>query len=76
MFDVAGLVYFVFMTDREQEPDDVEPGLSEGDVHSGPGGYEGMGYSGGYAAEHFGKDDNEDDESEDESDFDEDEANR
>jgi hypothetical protein len=76
MFDVAGLVYFVLMTDRDQEPDDVEPGLSEGDVHSGPGGYEGMGYSGGYAAEHFGKDENEDDESEDESDFDEDEANR
>jgi hypothetical protein len=25
--------------------------MSEGDIHSGPGGYEGMGYSGGYAAE-------------------------
>lgn len=24
----------------------------EGDYHSGPGGYEGMGYSGGYAAEY------------------------
>ena len=27
-------------------------GMTEGDVHSGPGGYEGMGYSGGYAAEY------------------------
>jgi hypothetical protein len=27
-------------------------GMSEGDIHSGPGGYEGMGYSGGYAAEY------------------------
>lgn len=26
--------------------------MNEGDVHSGPGGYEGMGYSGGYAAEY------------------------
>ena len=27
-------------------------GMNEGDVHSGPGGYEGMGYSGGYAADY------------------------
>ena len=27
-------------------------GETEGNVHSGPGGYEGMGYSGGYAAEY------------------------
>jgi hypothetical protein len=27
-------------------------GMSEGDIHSGPGGYEGMGYSGGYAADY------------------------
>ena len=26
--------------------------MGEGDVHSGPGGYEGMGYSGGYAADY------------------------
>lgn len=26
--------------------------MSEGDIHSGPGGYEGMGYSGGYAADY------------------------
>ena len=64
------------MTEREFDRDDVEPGLSEGDVHSGPGGYEGMGYQGGYAAEHFGKEDNDDEDSDDESDFDEDEANR
>jgi hypothetical protein len=25
----------------------------EGNAHSGPGGYEGMGYSGGYAADYF-----------------------
>lgn len=25
----------------------------EGNIHSGPGGYEGMGYSGGYAADYF-----------------------
>ncbi len=30
--------------------------MSEGDIHSGPGGYEGMGYSGGYAADYFGGD--------------------
>lgn len=29
-----------------------DSGMSEGDIHSGPGGYEGMGYSGGYAAEY------------------------
>ena len=63
------------MTEREFDQDDVEPGLSEGDVHSGPGGYEGMGYQGGYAAEYFGKDDK-DDEDDEKSDFDEDEANR
>lgn len=31
----------------------VEPSASEeGNYHSGPGGYEGMGYSGGYAADY------------------------
>jgi hypothetical protein len=30
---------------------DLSPG-EEGNYHSGPGGYEGMGYSGGYAAEY------------------------
>jgi hypothetical protein len=28
------------------------PPSEEGNYHSGPGGYEGMGYSGGYAAEY------------------------
>ena len=28
----------------------------EGNYHSGPGGYEGMGYSGGYAATYFADD--------------------
>lgn len=27
-------------------------GMGEGEIHSGPGGYEGMGYSGGYAADY------------------------
>mgnify|MGYP000019284414 FL=1 len=35
-------------------------GMSEGDIHSGPGGYEGMGYSGGYAAEYLAEQDYED----------------
>lgn len=29
----------------------------EGNVHSGPGGYEGMGYAGGYAADYFADED-------------------
>ncbi len=33
--------------------DDDGSGMSEGDIHSGPGGYEGMGYSGGYAADYY-----------------------
>lgn len=28
----------------------------EGNIHSGPGGYEGMGYEGGYAADYFATD--------------------
>ncbi len=36
-----------------------ESDMSEGDIHSGPGGYEGMGYSGGYAADYFGCDEGE-----------------
>lgn len=68
------------MSEKDYNSDDIEPGMSEGDVHSGPGGYEGMGYSGGYAADYLNKDeDSEDDESEndeDDDDFDEDEANR
>ena len=31
----------------------------EGDIHSGPGGYEGMGYAGGYAADYFADEDEE-----------------
>ena len=62
------------MSDKDNEPDSDGAGMTEGDIHSGPGGYEGMGYSGGYAAEYFGKDDDEDEDEDD--DFDEDEANR
>lgn len=32
--------------------------MNEGDVHSGPGGYEGMGYSGGYAADYLADENN------------------
>ena len=40
--------------DREEPDADLdESDMSEGDIHSGPGGYEGMGYSGGYAADYF-----------------------
>lgn len=31
-------------------------GQHEGNVHSGPGGYEGMSYEGGYAAEYLDED--------------------
>jgi hypothetical protein len=42
-------------TSNPEVTDEVDgSGMSEGDIHSGPGGYEGMGYSGGYAAEYFG----------------------
>jgi hypothetical protein len=40
-------------------------GMSEGDIHSGPGGYEGMGYSGGYAADYRARHDAPDIEPED-----------
>ena len=30
----------------------VDSGMGEGEIHSGPDGYEGMGYSGGYAADY------------------------
>ena len=33
-----------------------DSGMSEGEIHSGPGGYEGMGYSGGYAAKYSADD--------------------
>ena len=50
--------------------------MSEGDVHSGPGGYEGMGYSGGYAAEYFDEvEDSEETNNNDDDGFDEDQAN-
>jgi len=73
MFSVGRLCYFSSMSEKDYNPDDIEPGMSEGDVHSGPGGYEGMGYSGGYAADYFDEESDEDDS--DDDDFDEDEAN-
>ena len=73
--DVSGHCYFAFMNDDEKEFEDDEDGtgMSEGDIHSGPGGYEGMGYEGGYAADYREEKDQDD---EDDDDFDEDEANR
>lgn len=61
------------MNEKDYNPDDIEPGMSEGDVHSGPGGYEGMGYAGGYAADYLNKEEEKD--SDEDEDFDEDEAN-
>ncbi len=74
MFDVSSGCYFSSMSEKDYNSDDIEPGMSEGDVHSGPGGYEGMGYSGGYAADYLNKDEDSD-EGESENDEDEDEAN-
>jgi hypothetical protein len=65
---------FLRMCEKDYDPGDIEPGMNEGDVHSGPGGYEGMGYSGGYAAEYLEKEEESDED--DDDDFDEDEGNR
>ena len=43
-------------TPPTRQASDASGGMSEGDIHSGPGGYEGMGYSGGYAADYFSDD--------------------
>lgn len=40
-------------TPKGNSPDYKLEDSHEGNVHSGPGGYEGMGYSGGYAADYF-----------------------
>jgi hypothetical protein len=74
MFDVRRGCYFFPMSEKDYDPDDIEPGMSEGDVHSGPGGYEGMGYTGGYAAEYLEKEEESEDD-DDDDDFNEDEAN-
>jgi hypothetical protein len=53
-------------SNRPAVTDEVDSsGMSEGDIHSGPGGYEGMGYSGGYAAEYRARHDAPDIEPED-----------
>jgi hypothetical protein len=65
---------FFPMSEKDYDPDDIESGMSEGDVHSGPGGYEGMGYTGGYAAEYLEKEEESEDD-DDDDDFNEDEAN-
>lgn len=33
----------------------LDVSMNEGDIHSGPGGYEGMGYQGGYAHDYLTK---------------------
>lgn len=78
MFRVTLHVYLFLMSEKDFDPDNDGSGMTEGDIHSGPGGYEGMGYSGGYAAEYLGEGDDEDekDEDDEDDDFDEDEANR
>lgn len=64
------------MSEKDYDPEDFEPGMSEGDVHSGPGGYEGMSYVGGYAADYLESEEDEDsDEENEDDDFNEDEAN-
>ena len=64
--------------EREDPSADLgESDMNEGAIHSGPGGYEGMGYSGGYAADFLDKDEDSDEveEDNDDDDFNEDEAN-
>lgn len=77
MFDVSSGCYFSSMSEKDYNSDDIEPGMSEGDIHSGPGGYEGMGYTDGYAAEYLEKDEDSDevDEEDEDDGFNEDEAN-
>jgi len=74
MFRVWAGVYVFPMSEKDLEPDNDGAGMTEGDIHSGPGGYEGMGYSGGYAADYLANEDSDDEDEDD--DFDEDEANR
>lgn len=42
---------------KGSSPDCKPENSHEGNVHSGPGGYEDMGYSGGYAADYFSDED-------------------
>ena len=37
---------------NQPKPPETKDGMTEGDMHSGPGGYEGGSYSGGYAADY------------------------
>lgn len=72
---MSGFAVTIFaMNKDEKDFDDNGAGMTEGDMHSGPGGYEGMGYAGGYAADYLADQENEDED--DDEGFDEDEANR
>lgn len=60
----AGCLGFLFgfgVTDSKKDgvrkPDE---GSHEGNIHSGPGGYEGMGYQDGYAADYLNQDSDDD----------------
>lgn len=48
----GGCLGFLFGYVDRTGPSVEDSGMSEGDMHSGPGGYEGMGYVDGYAAEY------------------------
>lgn len=50
---LAFILGFVAPRKLENPDDSSAIVMNEGDAHSGPGGYEGMGYSGGYADEYF-----------------------
>jgi hypothetical protein len=56
-----GCLALIFGVTRSIKPTatvtDAESNRHEGNVHSGPGGYEGMGYQDGYAADYFNGDD-------------------
>lgn len=48
----GGCLGFLFGYIEKPSSTQTDSGMSEGDMHSGPGGYEGMGYSEGYAADY------------------------
>ncbi len=50
---LALLFGFTEVTNSRETVDTKTIEMNEGEIHSGPGGYEGMGYSGGYAADYM-----------------------
>lgn len=55
-----GPLLWLFGRDLEKSAKPTKPTadspMGEGEIHSGPGGYEGGSYEGGYAAEYFDED--------------------